>query len=180
MLWLMTTQFDTISVLFRLPKNFSRLAALAFYMLLPGCSIMPPPPRVVSAPPPISPSVLALRQAEEKGYVEGFTAGKKVQARHDRAVAAALTAKAAAMAQPPTQIVQIVPPPPPSAPVQAPTPAPAPAAAKAPAPPPAAPPSPPARAPAPPITPAATPVPGQNSYNSSGPARPLGSAPPAF
>ena len=148
----MITIFDTTSILFRPPKNFGRLAVLSLGMLLPGCSPMPPPQPVVSAPSPV-PSLQALRQAEEKGYAEGFIAGKKVQARHDRAVAAELAAaaatNAAAKVQPPAQVVQIIPPPAISAPVPA-------------------------------ITPATPPMPAQNSYNSSGPARPLGGLPPAF
>jgi hypothetical protein len=144
----MITLFDTTSILFRLPKDFGKLAVLSLGMLLPSCSPMPPPQPVVSAPPP-PPSVQALRQAEEKGYAEGYTAGKKVQARHDRAVAAELAADAAAKVQPPAQVVQIIPPPATPAPV-------------------------------PVITPATPPTPAQNSYNSSGPAQPLGNLPPAF
>jgi hypothetical protein len=158
MLSLMTTPFDTTAIRSRVPKYSGMPAALFLALLLPGCSAPPPP--VVSAPSPM-PSLQALHQAEEEGYAEGFAAGKKVQARHDRAMAAEHETNAPAKAAPPAQVVQTTSPP---APPPAPTPP--------------TPPAPPAPSPA--IIPAAPPTPAQNSYDSSGPAQPLGSLPPAF
>lgn len=89
----------------RAPGNFPLFIALAVTTGLSGCatlshyeqSLAPTHPQ--AAPP--SPD--ALRAAEARGYEEGLQAGKRIQARHDRALAQAAqdkaSSEASAMAQ---------------------------------------------------------------------------------
>ncbi|HEY1856939.1 hypothetical protein [Acidocella sp.] len=85
----------------RVPGNLPWLTALALSTGLSGCasldryeqSLAPPPPHPAPAPP-----AAALREAEARGYDEGLAAGKRIQARHDHAVAQAAQEKAATAA----------------------------------------------------------------------------------
>ncbi|HVE23232.1 MAG TPA: hypothetical protein VNC39_14770 [Acidocella sp.] len=89
----------------RAPGNFPLFIALAITTGLSGCATLShyeqslTPPHPEAAPP----SPAALRAAETRGYQEGLQAGKRIQARHDSAVAQAArnkaSSEASAMAQ---------------------------------------------------------------------------------
>ena len=145
------------------PRSFPCLVALALFAGLSGCASLSRyeqslvPPRPDTAPPPA-----ALREAEARGYEEGLEAGKRIQARHDQALAQAtqnkVTQAAPVVAPAPVAKTQCAPatqkpgdPPPPAA---KPTPTPADATAM--------------RANNP------------DAFAPSGPARPLGASPDPF
>lgn len=96
----MTFCTNSKAVLRLICANFSWLTVLFLGAGLSGCASLEryepsfAPSQQAAAPP----SAAALREAEARGYDEGLIAGKRIQARHDRATDQEEAAKASAAA----------------------------------------------------------------------------------